>query len=212
MKNIFTLLILLITFVPSNGQAFTGETKIKSMNKMAVIYEMPFAAEITADAVKKKMSQLGYTNKDEKDFIAFKNVVIPSLGPGTYNLYFKTERRSKKEQDHSTVYMLLTDKYDAFLNETRDIEVINSAKTFLNSLSVQAEDVYVESEIAKHEEAVKKVEKDYNNSVEDGASLEKKRVNLEEDIKKNKEQQEQRRLETEKQKQLLLNARAKRKA
>ena len=108
--------------------------------------------------------------------------------------------------------MLISDNYEAFLSETRDMDVVSNAKTFLNSLNVQAEDVYIESEIAKQEEAVKKAEKNYNNAVDDGNSLEKKRHNLEEDIKKNKDEQEIKRLEIEKQKQLLDNARAKRKS
>lgn len=212
MKKIYAALIMLILFSGVQAQSYTGETKINSMQKLAVINEMPYAADITEGAIKKKMSQLGYTGKDEKGFIVYKNVSIPSLGPAAYNLYFKSERKGRKEKEQSSVYMLLSDNYDAFLNETRDLPVIDNAKTFLNSLSVQAEDVYIESEIVKQEEVVKKADKDYNNSVEDGASLEKKRANLEDDIKKNKEQQEVRRLEVEKQKQLLEVARAKRKA
>lgn len=211
MKKIYLSIAMLALYIGTSAQSYTGETKINSMQKLAVINEMPFAAEITEGAVKKKMTQLGYTGKEEKGFIVYKNVSIPSLGPATYNLYFKTERKSRREKEQSSVYMLLSDNYDAFLNETRDLTVINNAKTFLNSLSVQAEDVYIESEIVKQEEAVKKADKDYTNSVEDGNSLEKKRVNLEEDIRKNKEQQEQKRLEAEKQKQLLEVARGKRK-
>jgi hypothetical protein len=212
MKKFYAALISLVLFSGARAQSYTGETKINSMQKLAVINEMPYAADITEGAIKKKMSQLGYSGKEEKGFIVYKNVSISSLGPATYNLYFKTERKSRKEKEQSSIYMLLSDNYDAFLNETRDLPVIDNAKTFLNSLSIQAEDVYIESEIVKQEEVVKKADKDYNNSVADGASLEKKRVNIEEDIKKNKEQQEIKRLETEKQKQLLEVARAKRKA
>lgn len=212
MKKIYSILTFLVICSSVHAQSYTGETKINSMKKLAVINDMPYAADIAEDAIKKKMSQFGYTGKEDKGFIVYKNVSIPSLGPATYNLYFKAEKKSKKDKEQSTMYMLLSDNYEAFLNETRDLPVIDSAKSFLNSLGVQAEDVYIESEIIKQEEAVKKAEKEYNNSVDDGKSLDKKRQNIEDDIKKNKEQQEQKRQETERQKQLLDAARAKRKA
>lgn len=212
MKKIYSVCIVFLLISNVHAQSYTGQTKINSMQKLAVINEMAYAADITEGAVKKKMSQLGYTAKEEKGFMVYKNVSIPSLGAATYNLYFKTEKKSRKEKEQSLVYLLLSDNYDAFLNETRDLTVIDNAKTFLNSLSVQAEDVYIESEITRQEDVVKKAEKDYNNTVEDGNSLEKKRQSLEEDIKKNKEKQEERRLDSEKQKQLLELARAKRKA
>ncbi len=211
MKNIYFLVALVTISAGSFAQSYTGNTKIRSMNKMAVIYELPYEEEITAEAIKKKMSQLSYTSKNEKDFMVFKNVSLSNLGPATYNLYFKAERKSRKEKDKSMVYLLVSDTYDAFLNETNNNAVIENAKTFLNTLNVQAEDVFIESEITKHQEEVKKAEKEYENSVNDGNGLEKKRADVEEEIKKNKEQQEQRRQEVEKQKQQLDEARAKRK-
>ena len=211
MKKLYTIVVCMATVIMAHAQSYTGTTKINGLQKLAVINEMPFAAEITEDAVKKKLGQMGFTAKEEKGYLVYRNITLPDVGSGTYNFYFKTEKKGKKDKETSLVYMLVSDKYDAFLDETREPEAITGARRFINSLNVQAEDVYIESEISKQDLVVKKAEKEWNNAVADGLSLDKKMRELEENIKKNKEQQEQKRQELEKQKQLLLDARAKRK-
>ena len=61
------------------------------------------------------------------------------------------------------------------------------------------------------EESVKKAEKRYNNAVDDGNDLEKRRRKIEDDIAQNKKDQEQRRIEVDRQKQALEAARNRRK-
>jgi len=211
MKKLYTVVVFVAIVFAAHAQSYTGTTKINGLQKLAVINEMPFVADITEDAIKKKMSQMGHTPKEEKGYLVYRNITLPDVGSGSYNFYFKSEKKGKKDKETSLVYMLVSDKYDAFLDETREPEVITGARRFINTLGVQAEDVFIESEISKQDLVVKKAEKDFNNAVEDGLNLDKKMRDLEEDIKKNKGQQEQKRIELEKQKQLLLDARAKRK-
>ena len=65
---------------------------------MAVINELPYSADILEDAIKKKMTQLGFTGKQDNGYIVYKKVSMPTLGPGTYNLYFKADKKSRKEK------------------------------------------------------------------------------------------------------------------
>ena len=211
MKKIFfpAFAFLLLT-ITSSGQSYTGETKINKLQKMAVINELPYNADVTEDAVKKKMSQLGYSSKKDNGYLAYKNVTLPELGTATYNLYFKTERKSKKDQETSLVYMLISDQYDAFLTESRDAEVISNGKRFLNTFNTPAQDVSIENDIKAQEDNLKKAEKKYNNAVDDGKSLDDKRRKIEKDIEDNKKEQEQKRADMETQRQVLETARSKR--
>ncbi len=141
----------------------------------------------------------------------YKNVNIPELGPGTYNLYFKTERKGRKDKETTLLYMLISDSYDAFIDEQRDSAgVISRGKSFLNTFNLPAQDVYIENDIKEQEDNLRKAEKRYSSAVSDGNDLEKKRRKIENDIEDNKKEQEQRRIEVERQKQVLESARAKR--
>ncbi len=211
MKKISALLLVLsICIISAKAQSYTGETKINKMAKMAIINELPFTADVTEDAVKKKMSQLGYTGKKDNGYMVYKNVSLPEIGTATYNLYFKTERKSRQQKEVSLIYMLITDSYDAFVTEERDAEVISNGKRFLNSFNTPAQDVAIENDIKDQEDNLKKAEKRYNNAVSDGKDLEEKRKKIERDIEDNKKDQEQRRVDVEKQKQVLDAARARR--
>ena len=181
------------------------------MPKMAIINELPYSPDVATNGIKKKMSQMGFTGKENDGYLVYKNVDMPELGSGKYNLYFKTERLGKKESGQSKVYMLISDSYDAFINETRDGDAVRNGKSFLNTLNVQAESASIDKDILNEEENLKKAEKRYNNAVDDGNDLEKKRRKLEEDIAENKKAQESRKAEIEKQKQVVDAARNKRK-
>lgn len=211
MKKIYILAILSF-FVSqlSVAQSYVGETKINRMPKMAIINELSYSSDVSMNGIKKKMSQLGYTGKENDGYLVYRNVDMPDIGPGKYNLYFKSERKSKKEDNRSTVYMLISDSYDAFINETRDAEAVKNGKAFLNTLEVQAASAAIDKEILNEEENLKKAEKRLNNAVDDGNDLEKKRRKLEEDIAQNKKDQETRKAEVERQKQVLEAARNKR--
>ena len=192
------------------AQSYTGEAKINKLAKMAIINELPFDADVTEDAIKKKMTQLGYTSKKDNGYLVYRNVNLPELGPATYNLYFKTERKSKKEQQTSLIYMLISDTYDAFLTDSRDAQVVSKGKEFLNTFDKPAADVSVENNIKAEEENLKKAEKRYNNAIDDGKELEDKKRKIEKDIEDNRKEQEQRKVELQRQQQALEMAKSKR--
>jgi len=211
MIRILTLCTFICFFVTrAVSQSYTGETKINKMPKLAIINELPFAEDVTEDAVKKKMSELGFTSKKDNGYLVYKNVALPELGTGTYNLYFKTEQKSRKEKASSLIYMLISDTYEAFVTESRDPSLISSGKVFLNSFNTPAQDVATENDIRDQEENLKKIEKKYNNAVEDGKSLEEKRKKIEKDILDNIKEQDQKKVDLERQRQVLETARAKR--
>lgn len=209
-KSYLLLLPVFLWAVTASAQSYTGETKINKLPKTAIINELPFSEDVTEEAIKKRMSQLGYTSKKDNGYLVYKNVNLPELGTSSYNLYFKSERKSKKEQQTSLIYMLISDSYDAFLSESRDMQVINNGKTFLNSFGTPAQDVSIENNIKSEEENLKKAEKKYNNSVDDGKDLEEKKRKIEKDIEENRKDQEQRKVDLDRQRQAVEAAKARR--
>jgi chromosome segregation ATPase len=69
----------------------------------------------------------------------------------------------------------------------------------------------LEQQITEQQDAVDKAGKKYNNLVDDGQSLEKKRKDIEKDIEDNKKDQEKQSADIEKQKLILETLKGKRK-
>jgi hypothetical protein len=126
-------------------------------------------------------------------------------------LYFKTERKSRKEKENSIVTLMVSPGLEKFIGDTTNAAVIEEAKLFLSNLmpSIQAADL--ELQINDQDEASKKAERKYNNLVEDGVDLVKKKEKLEKDIAENIKKQADQKADMEMQKQILTTLKGKRK-
>jgi hypothetical protein len=121
------------------------------------------------------------------------------------------DRISRKNKDNSTLTLLISKGYDNFASDSSDATLINNGKQYLNGIRDMIAAYDLELQIQAQEDAVAKADKKYNNLVEDGESLEKKRKNIEKDIEDNKKNQANQKSETEKQRQILDTLRGKRK-
>ncbi len=212
MKKFILLPFLLLSInVIINAQTTSGTAPYNKVSQSAVLSEFPFIASTTEEAIKAKMKSLGYTSKSSKGFEIYKGVKLAELGIDTYDMYFSVEKKSKKEKDKSIVTLLLSKGYDNFINEGTEPELFANAKVFVNNLVTNAAAIDLEKQIAEQEDVLKKADKKYNNAVDDGASLEKKKRQIEQDIVDNIKDQASKKNETEAQKQILETLKAKRK-
>lgn len=211
MKCILIMAVCLATTQLVSAQATTATVEYLKINRQAVVNEMPFPEKTIRDAVENKMQQLGYKGKESKGFMVYKGVRLAELGTESYDLYFMADRISRKNKDNSTLTMLISKGYDNFVSDTSDATLINNGKQYLNGIRDMIAAYDLELQIQAQEDAVAKADKKYNNLVEDGESLEKKRKNIEKDIEDNKKNQANQKSETEKQRQILETLRGKRK-
>jgi hypothetical protein len=106
---------------------------------------------------------------------------------------------------------LLSKGYDNFTNETADPALFANAKTFVNNLVNVTAAADLERQIAEQESIVKKADKKYNSSVDEGGDLEKKKRQIEQDIQDNIKDQANKKAEAASQLQILETLKAKRK-
>ncbi|MGG9971160.1 hypothetical protein ACQ33O_05125 [Ferruginibacter sp. SUN002] len=210
-KSIIICLLFLGAYSITNAQSTTAQVEYNKVSQAGIVNELPFDPGITEDAIVNKMKSLGYSGKSSKGFIVFKAVKLAELGADTYDMYYKIERKSKKEKDKSTVSLLLTKGYENFANETSDPALFANAKTFLNGLTEVVAAADLERQIEEQEAVAKKAQKKYNNSVDDGADLEKKKRQIEQDIADNIKDQANKKAEAATQQQILETLKAKRK-
>ena len=211
MKYIITLICTFAFCSVSTAQSRTTTVEYQKINRQGVVAEIPFPEKTIRDAIDNKMEQMGYKGKDSKGFTVYKGVRMPELGNDSYDLYFTADRKSRKEKENSTLTLMISKGFDAFVSDSSDARVMTNAKNYLDTIKNMIAAYDLEQQIVVQEDAVKKADKKYNNLIDDGASLEKKKKNIEKDIEDNKKNQASQQAEIEKQKQILETLRGKRK-
>ena len=211
MKYIITLICAFAFCSALTAQSRTATVEYQKINRQGVVAEIPFPEKTIRDAIDNKMEQMGYKGKDSKGFTVYKGVRMPELGNDSYDLYFTADRKSRKEKENSTLTLMISKGFDAFVSDSSDARVMSNAKNYLDTIKNMIAAYDLEQQIVVQEDAVKKADKKYNNLIDDGASLEKKKKNIEKDIEDNKKNQASQQAEIENQKQILETLRGKRK-
>lgn len=177
----------------------------------AVEIEIPFEEKTVMKSLVEKMEKKGYKGKENKGYMVFKGVTMSELGSGTYDLYFKAERKSRKEKDVTILTMLASSGYEKFISEVDNAALHNGMKSFVTTHTDNATAYDLELQIKEQQESTDKAAKKYSNSVEDGEDLVKKKEKLEKEIAENIQKQAELKAESEKQAQILETLKAKRK-
>ncbi|MGB8193818.1 MAG: hypothetical protein WCF67_17935 [Chitinophagaceae bacterium] len=213
MKKILLILILALSSMFVNAQAITeGKVDYQKKEQPALIMELPYPPEVVEDAIKDYLNKRGSKGNSSKGYQLFKAAGLDSLGIAESDLYFKVERKSRKEKDASVVYMFVTKPNE---NPTARTEAtsadLSGARSFLERMLPSLEAYNLETEIGGQEGEVKKAEKKYDRLTDDGNDLQKRLKKLQDDIEENKKSQERQKQEIEKQKGILESMRGKRK-
>lgn len=193
-KFMFTLLLLTAGAGLAFSQAYESRIEYDKKKQDAFVIDFPYTQEVVEKGFVDFMDKLGYKAKEEKGlfnkdkgFIVFKNAFIPGISTTkSYDYVMKVERKSRKEKDESTLYLIaMTDGANAKSNfDSYDVQ---RAKTFLASLRPNMDAANLEAQIKMQEDAVAKAEKKLEDLKKDQSDLEKKL----EDNKKDQENTQQ---------------------
>ena len=112
--------------VTVNAQARTGSVEYQKVARAALINEIPFPSKTIENALIQDFGKAGYKSSKSQGFIVFKGVRLTALGPDAYDLYFSSERVSRKEKDNSTVTLLISKGFDAFADESKDAQLFEN--------------------------------------------------------------------------------------
>lgn len=212
MKNMIIFLFVSLLFSGyANAQNF-GELEWQKKKIPAMVTEIPHTPSVTEDAIRNKLTQLGYNAKESKGVYVYKGIRIPEISNETFDILLRVERKSRKAKDESTVYFAVSRGYENYIKSGDDAEVVAKIKQYCLNFLPWAEAQALEVEIKGQEDKVKSVEnklRDYNDESE---SLQKKKKKLEEDIADNAKSIEKQKAEVEAQKKALEVLKAKRKA
>jgi len=215
-KHLLALIPALLLSIVSFCQAYEGKIDYDKKKQTAFVIDYDYPTDAVEDAIIKKMETLGYKAKAEKGlfnrdkgFIVFKDAFISDISSSSMDYIVKVDRKSRKESEASTLYMVLNkDGQNAVAGmESFDI---GRAKTFLNNLIPEIEDAHLELRIKSQEETVVKAGKKFKDLQDNKLDMEKKVKKLQEDIEKNSKDQENQQKEIENQNKALDLLRGKR--
>jgi len=184
------------------SQAYEDNIQYDKKKQQAIAIDYSYPPEAAQNAIIQKMERLGYKAKEEKGilnrdkgFLIFKNAYVTDISVDKLDFFIKVERKSRKEKDESTLYMIMK-KGDENALLTMAPEDINKAKSFLNNMLPEVEAADLEIRIKDQEETVSRAEKKLKDLKNDQTSLEKK-------LQENKASQEATQRDIEAQKQAL---------
>jgi hypothetical protein len=202
-KTILFFSILLISLL-SYGQAQEGTVEYQKRLQPAAIIELPYPPSVVDAAMNDYLSKKGKSRKDNvKGFSTFRNTDPIQSDSINADLYFKTERKSRKEKEVTVISLLVMPAEEQ--NNTSNLHYLkmDDAKNYLNELASSISAYNLEQTIKDQNDAIIKAETKYKNLVSDGNDLENKRTAIEKKIADNKNDQQQQLKEIENQKQKL---------
>jgi hypothetical protein len=187
MKRIYTLAVLLFSLT-AYSQAYEGNVEYNKKKQQAIQIDYSYSQEAVENAIVQKIEKMGYKAKAEKGmfnkdkgFIVFKNAFVTDISDNSMDYIIKVDRKSRKEKDETTLYLIMN-KGDVNALTEMDAMGVGKAKSFLNNLLPEIEEADLELQIKTQDESVVKSEKKFKDMQDERASLEKKLKKLDEDI------------------------------
>ena|SRR5687767_10744084 len=210
MKTLLLLITINLFGLTVSAQAYEGEIQFDKKKQPAIVIEYRYPAEAVENAFIARLERMGYKVKEEKGilnrdkgFLVFKNAYLTDMSPTRLDYIVKVERKSRKDEDESTLYLVLQKDGENAMNTLQAAD-IGQVKLYLNQMIPDIEAANLELQIKAQEELISKTEKKLKNLQEDKADLERKLAN-------NEKEQDQTIRDIQDQRQQLGNLQGKRK-
>ena len=194
MKKQFLLLALIITsaFV-AKAQAREDRMDIADAPRAVLSVELNYSSKTVSDALSQKLKDAGLKTKSSKGLTVAEGAKFLEVSPENLDYYFKVD---SKDKTRSTLYIGFSKGYTNFITPESDAKTWEGGKSFLASFVKYVDQYQLGLDIVAQEKVAKDAEKALDKSVKDGEDLAKKQED-------NKKDQEAKRAELEKQKNLL---------
>ncbi len=201
-KAILSLLFIsgLAYSANSQSRAVEGVAEFQGKKVPAAVIEFPYAQDIVEDAIAEKMATKGHKPTKAKDYKLYRSVSVGGERK-PYDVYVKTERKSRREKESSIVYVVLVQPNEPGSHEATGSAAVIAGKEFLNDYSEHVVAYNFQLEIIEQENVVKKLEKKQTSLLSDSTDLvvktkllDEKKLENSNDLLKQREEIEKQRL------------------
>lgn len=197
MKHIFSLLFsLLITAFAFAQSPMQTTVEYNGQKYPCYITEYNLPPDETQNVIQQKLKSQGYNPDKSKGFLVYRNVRLKDLNSDeAQDVFFKIERKSRKEKDKSLVTMIATKSglipegkikgAAAIANVESAVNSVSFMKSFQSAMDLQQYNL----EVAAQEDQVASAEKKLKSLKDDQVKLEKKIKDYQSDLEQNKKDQ-----------------------
>jgi hypothetical protein len=204
MKNILLLFLTLSLSVAYSQEVMESKVEFQKTTQPSVMVSVPYTSDVVEDAIKDYFNRMGVKPDDSHGFQVFKSARLSLTDTWNSDLYFKVERKSRKEKDESIIYFFATpENQQPNLRKPGDQYGVDGARNFLRSMLPSLEAYNLQVQISIQEEEVRKAEKKYQRAIDEGDDLDKKLKKVQENIEENKSDLAKQKEEMENQRKLL---------
>ena len=212
MKRIL-LFFSFFSFVAAYSQeVMEAKTEFQKTTQPGVMVELPYSPDVVEDAIKDYFNRIGVKPDGAKGYQVYRSTRLGLTDAWNSDLYFKVERKSRKERAESVVYFFATpEKQQPNLRKPGDYYGVDGARSFMKGMLPSIDTYNLLVQIGIQEEEVRKAEKRYQRTIEEGDDLDKKLKKVQENIQENKNELARQKLEIENQRKLLEMLKTKRK-
>lgn len=167
--------ILLSPHLFAQTDPIEGTIEYQKGVKRAAVVELPFSPDVVEGALKQYLAKSGVKEERLKGMQVFKNARLTPTDGEAADLYFKVDKKSRRDDNTSVVYLIMgRPNENVALRTADDGYRIQDAKAFLGSFQPQAQSYELEQNISKNEDNIKKSERKMNDLQDDRKRLEKK--------------------------------------
>jgi hypothetical protein len=176
------------------GQTMSTTINYNKTEKPGLMLLLPYKESVAEGAILENLKKTGYDPETKGKFFwkqnkvdgfyTFKNV---NLNNNLVDLYFKVDQKTRRNEQ-STIYLLVSKGDENFITDS-DTGIYESAKKFLNGFTAETADYKLHLDVVAQENAVKDAEKKLEKLRDNEKDIEKKISQLQDDLKKNRENQ-----------------------
>ncbi|MET0636575.1 MAG: hypothetical protein ABWZ25_11150 [Chitinophagaceae bacterium] len=195
-KLIVLAFVLSAGFSSISGQSTSSTIEIDDKMQPGLRIELASNTDMAEGTLLQKLKETGYKpettgamfwKRNTKDgFYVFNGVQLPDLNNEKLDLYFKVERKSRKEKDISVMSMLVSKGYDNFISAQSDPTTFAAATGFLNGFVANTASYSLQQELLQQEKDLADAEKKMEKLQDEDKSLRKKIEELNADLVNNR--------------------------
>src|SRR3954465_1651907 len=132
------LLLLMLSFSLTSAfsqEVMEAKVEFQKTTQPAVMVELPYPSDVVEDAIKEYFVRIGVKADDTHGFQLFKSTRLGTTDAWNSDLYFKVDRKSRKDKDESVVYFFATpENQQPNLRKPGDFYGVDGARNFMKSM------------------------------------------------------------------------------
>ena len=199
MKIICFFITVVVSINSMKAQSVTVNIPYNRVSQQGLMLDLPYGQNVSEGFIIDNLKRTGYNAESKgklfwkqnklNGFYTFKGVNLEGLSQSV-DLYFKVDPKSKRDKNESTVYMLVSKGNENFALSDSDQDIFSAAKRMLDGFVTQSATYKLDLDVKAQEENLRNAQKKLAKMQDNERDLNKRLGQLQDDLKRNKNDQE----------------------